>query len=43
MEDPHEFLTELDEKTRDKIIFNIYKTIYLNDKELFKMRKDEIW
>jgi phage-related protein len=38
-----EFLLELDEKSRDKIIFNIDKARITNDKELFKKVKDEIW
>ncbi|HAH55197.1 MAG TPA: addiction module toxin RelE [Flavobacterium sp.] len=38
-----EFLLELDEKSRDKIIFNIDKSKIKNDKELFKKLKGEIW
>ena len=38
-----EFLLELDEKSRDKIIFNIDKSKIKNDNELFKKLKDEIW
>lgn len=38
-----EFLLELDEKSRDKIIFNIDKAKIKTDKELFKKLKDEIW
>jgi phage-related protein len=38
-----EFLLELDEKSRDKIIFNIDKAKIKNDKELFKKLKGEIW
>lgn len=38
-----EFLLELDEKSRDKIIFNIDKSKIKNDKELFKKLKNEIW
>ena len=30
------FLKELDEKTRDKIIYNVDKAKYLNDPKLFK-------
>lgn len=37
------FLIELDEKTRDKIIFNIDKAKVKNDTELFKKLKSEIW
>jgi phage-related protein len=38
-----EFLLELDEKSRDMIIFNIDKSKIKNDKELFKKLKGEIW
>lgn len=38
-----EFLLKLDEKSRDKIIFNIDKSKIKNDNELFKKLKGEIW
>lgn len=38
-----EFLLELDEKSWDKIIFNIDKSKIKNDNELFKKLKGEIW
>lgn len=38
-----EFLLELDEKSRDKIIFNIDKAKIKTDNELFKKLKGEIW
>jgi phage-related protein len=38
-----EFLLELDEKSRDKIIFNIDKSKIKNDNELFKKLNGEIW
>ena len=38
-----EFLLEVDEKSRDKIIFNIDKSKMKTDKELFKKLKGEIW
>jgi phage-related protein len=38
-----EFLLELDEKSRDKIIFNIDRSKIKNDNELFKKLKGEIW
>jgi len=38
-----EFLIELDEKSRDKIIFNIDKSKIKNNNELFKKLKGEIW
>ena len=43
LEEAKEFLDELDEKTRDKIIYNIWKARRTNDKELFKKIQDEIW
>ena len=38
-----EFLLQLDEKSRDKIIFNIDKAKAKTDNELFKKLKGEIW
>jgi len=38
-----EFLLALDEKSRDKIIFNIDKAKIKTDNELFKKLKGEIW
>jgi len=38
-----EFLLELNEKSRDKIIFNIDKSKIKNNNELFKKLKGEIW
>jgi hypothetical protein len=38
-----EFLMSLDEKTRNKVIFNIDKSRIKNDKELFKKLTGEIW
>ena len=38
-----EFLLDLDEKSRDKIIFSIDKAKIKNDNELFKKLKGEIW
>ncbi|MDO9579091.1 MAG: type II toxin-antitoxin system RelE/ParE family toxin [Bacteroidales bacterium] len=37
------FLDSLDEKARDKVIYNIHKARFSNDRELFKKLKDEIW
>ena len=37
------FLEILEEKARDKIIYNITKASYSNDKELFKKLTEEIW
>jgi len=38
-----DFLIEIDEKSRDKIIFNIDKSKVKSDNELFKKLKGEIW
>ena len=38
-----EFLENLDEKTREKIYYNIKKSQYVNDNELFKKLNDFIW
>ena len=43
LEEAVEFLDRLDEKARDKVIYNIHKARFLNDKELFKKLKNEIW
>ena len=43
LEEAKEFLENLDEKARYKIIYNIRKAQILNDRELFKKLKDEIW
>lgn len=38
-----DFLFGIDQKSRDKIIFNIDKAKIKNDKKLFKKLKDDIW
>jgi len=43
LEEASMFLDSLDEKVRDKIIYNITKSRYTNDKELFKKLTEEIW
>jgi len=43
LEEAKEFLEGLDEKARDKILYNIWKARNTNDKELFKKLQDEIW
>ncbi len=43
LEEAKSFLDKLDEKSRDKIIYNIWKARSTNDKELFKKLQDEIW
>ena len=43
LENVIEFFDELDEKARDKIIFNIDKAEQTNDPRLFKKLTNEIW
>ncbi len=43
LEDVIEFLDRLDEKTRDKILFNIDKAKSTEDKNLFKKLTSDIW
>jgi phage-related protein len=43
LEESAAFLDKLDEKARDKVIYNIHKARITNDKELFKKLKGEIW
>jgi phage-related protein len=43
LEEAKVFLDNLDEKARDKIIYNIRKAQVSNDKELFKKLTGEIW
>lgn len=38
-----EFLENLDDKTREKIYYNIKKSQQTNDNELFKKLNDNIW
>jgi hypothetical protein len=38
-----EFLESLDPKSREKILYNIWKSRSVNDNELFKKRDGEIW
>lgn len=38
-----EFLENLDNKTREKIYYNIKKAQFVNDSELFKKLNDSIW
>ncbi len=38
-----EFLEQLDDKTREKIYYNIKKAQFVNDNELFKKLNDFIW
>jgi len=41
--DAREFLLKLDEKSQDKVIFNIDKAKIKTDNDLFKKLKGEIW
>jgi hypothetical protein len=38
-----ELLDTLDDKTKDKIFYNIDKSKYVNDPELFKKLEEDIW
>lgn len=38
-----DLLNELDEKAKEKILYNIEKSKFLNDPELFKKIDDDIW
>ena len=43
LEEVWEFLDSIDEKSREKIFYNIDKSKFVNDSELFKKLDDEIW
>jgi len=43
LEEAKVFLDQVDEKARDKIVYNIWKSRSTNDKELFEKLQDEIW
>jgi len=43
LEEATDFLDLLDEKAREKILYNIWKVRSTNDKELFAKLQDEIW
>lgn len=43
LEEVIEFLEELDEKSREKILYNIDKARYVNDPKLFKKLTNLIW
>jgi mRNA-degrading endonuclease RelE of RelBE toxin-antitoxin system len=38
-----EFMESLDEKAREKVYYNIRKSQYIQDRELFKKLNDNIW
>ena len=43
LQDVIEFFESIEEKARDKIIFNVHKARKSNDPKLFKKLTDEIW
>ena len=43
LEEARVFLESLGNKERNKILYNIRKAQYINDKELFKKLNDHIW
>ncbi len=43
LEEASAFLDKIDDKAREKIIYNIRKAQILNDNELFKKLNDQIW
>lgn len=43
LDEAWEFLDSLDEKSKEKILYNIDKSRYTNDSELFKKLDEEIW
>lgn len=43
LEEVWELFDALDEKVKDKIIYNIDKSKYINDPELFKKIETDIW
>jgi phage-related protein len=43
LEEAKEFLDSLDDKPRDKIVYNIWKSKSIKDDELLKKLEDDIW
>lgn len=43
LEEANEFLNGLNEKAREKIIYNIRKSQIVNDNELFKKLNENVW
>lgn len=41
--DAIEFIENLDDKAKEKILYNIKKAQFVNDKELFKKLNENIW
>lgn len=43
LEEAAEFLETLDDKAKEKVLYNLWKARITNDKELFKKLSGEIW
>jgi phage-related protein len=43
LDEASEFLDQIEEKAREKIIYNIRKSQVINDSDLFKKLNSEIW
>lgn len=43
LQEARDFLASLDNKTRKKVFYNIWKSKSINDNNLFKPIQDEIW
>ena len=43
LEEAKQFLDSLDAKSREKVLYNIWKSRSKNDPELFKKLDNEIW
>jgi len=43
MDEVDGFLESLDEKIREKVLYNIWKARLINDSDLFKKLTDEVW
>ena len=43
LQEAKDFLDGLDEKAKEKILYNIWKSRFVSDNELFKKLQDEIW
>jgi len=43
LEEAEEFINNLEEKTREKVFYNIKKSQFVNDSELFKKLNKHIW
>jgi uncharacterized protein (TIGR01639 family) len=43
LEEANDFLDDLDEKPRDKVLYNIWKSTQATDNELFKKLQGDIW